>query len=218
MGRVSQIDDDTSFIVDLGISIVWSRGAISTSAISRCVVSLVAALIGVTMLGIPAGVAPALTLSVGFDGDTLVAEEVTPFPVIYVGDFESTGTFIIIGARFSSKLCLLLWPTECDEEVEASAADDGKEGTIKPPDEGLEGWSCGLRECSCENMEKEEGDNPANEGSSVRDRGGGTGGGVAEGGLCGKLALTSILRRFIVGSRATLESVFEVVGLRWSGE
>ena len=218
MERVSQIDDDTSFIVDLGISVVWSRGAISTSAISGCVVSLAAALIGVTMLGIPTGVAPVLTPSVGFGDNTLVVEEVTPLPAICVGDFESTGTFIIIGTWFSSKPCLLLWPTECDEEVEASAADDGKEGTIKPPDEDPGCWSCGLRECSCENVEKEEEDNPADEGSSVRDREGGAGGDVAEGSLGSKLALTSILARFIAGSGAALESVFEVVSLRWSGE
>jgi len=72
-----------------------------------------------------------------------------------------------------------------------------------------------LRECSCENEEE---DNPADEGSSVRDREGGAGGDVAEGSLGSKLALTSILTRFIAGSGAALESVFEVVSLRWSGE
>jgi len=143
---------------------------------------------GVTMLGVPAGVAPALTLSVGFDGNT------------------------IIGARFSPKPCLLLWPTECDEEVEASAADDGKEGTIKPPDEDPRRWSCGLCECCCENVEKEEDDDTADEGSSRR----GMGEGVAEGGLGGKLA--SILTRFGAGSGAAFASIFEAVSLRWSGE
>lgn len=148
------------------------------------------------MLGVPTGVAPALTVSAGFDGNTLVAEEVTPFPVICVGEFESTGIFIVIGARFSSKPCLLLWPTECGEEVETTIADDGKEGTIKPPDEDPRGWSRGLPECCWENEEE------ANA--------------AGEGGLSGELALASILTRFCTGSGAALAPVVEAVSLRWA--
>lgn len=69
------------------------------SATSGCVALLVVVVVGVTMVGVPAKVAPGPTLKVGFDDNIFVAME-TLFPILGVGEdeFKSTGVSLITGA------------------------------------------------------------------------------------------------------------------------